>query len=489
MWMAGGLAALGDQVPPPLALPILKPAPNHSVEVVQTTEDLSQRMTRLKDLQFVAGHPPGVPVIHVDDSHPYQRVRGFGAAMTDTSAWLLHDELPADRRASAFRELFSSEGIHLNFLRIPIGASDFTKDGLPYSYDDRPRGQTDPGLIHFSIAHDLPYIIPSLRQVFAVNPHLQTLASPWSPPAWMKGNDSLDNRQNAGTLLSSAYGQWAHYFVRFLQDYARHGIRIDAITPQNEPTNPTRYPGLNLDSQTQAKLILDYLLPALERAKLHQTIYGSDLGWDSYSASYTGDVAERAGGSLAGMTRHCYAGAPGVMSSFHSVTPRLEEMIDECTTGLVPEQPAEMVISSMRNWATLVATWNLALDPQGGPVQPPNHGCAACTGLMTVDENAHSVRPNGSYYQFGQASAFVRPGARRIASEHFVSYQYDQRSRIWVSPGLDDIAYVNSDGSKVLLAYNSAAHAVRFAVEWHHRSFSYTLPAEGTVTFVWDRPS
>lgn len=485
LWLAGGLVALGD----PLSIPILKTSPDHSVEVVQTTPDLVQRMTHLKDMRFVASHPRGIPIIHVNDARRYQQVRGFGAAMTDSSAWLLYDELPPGSRNRTIRALFGPAGIHLNFLRIPMGASDYTRDARPYSYDDMPRGQSDPGLQHFSIAHDVPYIIPSLREVLSVNPHLQTLANLWSPPGWMKTNDSLDNRANSGILLNSAYGAWARYFVKFIHEYARHGIPIDAITPQNEPGNPTRYPGMNLDSATEAKLILGYLRPTLRDARLDPHLYEGDIGWDSPSIGLIEDVAGHARAVLQGAAEHCYAGAPDVMSSVHRAFPRLEQIVDECTTGLVPEPPSEMVISSMRHSATVVATWNLALDPEGGPVQPPNHGCPACTGLVTVDEHTHTVSPNPGFFEFGQASAFVQAGARRIDSEHFVSYHYDKQSRAWVSPGLDDIAYVNPDGSRVVLAYNSASTPIRFGVEWHHQTFTYSLPPQATVTFIWDRPS
>ncbi len=74
-----------------------------------------------------------------------------------------------------------------------MGASDFSAKGVPYTYDDVPAGHTDPTLANFSIAHDLAYIIPALRQARALNPHLRLLANPWSPPAWMKANGRLDN--------------------------------------------------------------------------------------------------------------------------------------------------------------------------------------------------------------------------------------------------------------------------------------------------------
>ena len=141
------------------------------------------------------------------------------------------------------------------------------------------------------------------------------------------------------------------------------------------------------------------------------------------------------------------------------------------------------MIASLRNWASSVALWNLALDPDGGPVQPPNSGCAGCTALVTVEDDGQ-VRLTQNYFQLGQASAFVGAGARRIDSTHFVRYRYRRAANI-VSPGLDDVAFLDPDGTRVLIAYANSSRPIRFAVSWRGRSFGYTLPGRATVTFSW----
>jgi glucosylceramidase len=474
------------------------------VEVVLTTADLSQRLARLPDVTFGDPPPPGAAVINIDDRVRYQRVTGFGGAMTDTSAWLLYDELSPATRAAVMNELFGAHGIHLNFLRLPIGASDFTKDGAPYSYDDMSPLASDPLLAHFSIDHDRAYIVPALRQVLALDPGVEILADPWTPPAWMKSNDSLDNQGNQGLLLNSAYGPWATYFVKFLQDYAQLGIRISAITPQNEPTNPTLYPGLDLDSSSEASFITRFLVPALRQAGLHPKIYGGDVGVDALAAPYASAIDGQsvelqsgrdyvntiangpAAGELSGIAWHCYYGDPEVMSTLHTTAPKLDQIVDECSPGITPFSISELVIFGLRNWASAVALWNLALDPRGGPVEPPNRGCPTCTGIVTVDQNSHTVRFNQAFFQLAQASAYVQPGAQRIRSDHFVAYGYSRRGEDVATPGLDDVALLNPDGSHVLIAYNNAARPVTFAVRWHSRSFTYTLAAGATATFLWD---
>jgi len=461
----------------------------YAAEVVQTSADLSQRLTRLPDLEFGSAHVGGLPMVNVDARVRYQSVGGFGAGMTDTSAWLIERETSPAARSQLMSELFGAGGIRLNFVRVPMGASDFTRNGVPYTYDDLPPGRSDPALAHFSIAHDQAYILPALRQARANDPDTEFLASPWTPPAWMKGNDSLGNAGDLGTLRASAYRPWAQYFVKFIQAYAGAGVPIGAITVQNEPGNPTLYPGLNFSAAAEATWIEQDLEPALAAAGLHPKLYGGDLGWGPASNAFMStSVFGRAGSALTGISWHCYFGAPGVMNEFRQADPRLDQIVDECSPGgTSPTPTSEIVIASLRDWASTVALWNLALDPTGGPVQVPNHGCPACVGLSTISEQSGDVSLTRSYYQLGQASSFVAPGAQRIASPHFVSYVYAHPGVNVVTPGLDDVAFRNPDGSIVLVAYDNAAVATRFAVVWRGRALPYDLPPGAMVTFVWNR--
>jgi len=488
----GALAALALLA---LAGPVdaaLAPTPTHdpySAKVVVTSADLRQRMTPQHDVEFGAARAKAEAVIDVDAGVRYQAVSGFGAAMTDTSAWLIERKTSPAARQALMAELFGSAGIHLNFVRVPMGASDFTHDGQPYTYDDMPAGQSDPALRHFSIAHDEAYILPALLQALAQNPRTSFLASPWSPPAWMKSNQALDNAGNHGMLLPRAYGAWGRYFAKFLTAYARAGIPVAAVTAQNEPGTPTLYPGLNLPAATEARWIEQDLEPALNAAGLHTRIYGGDLGWGPHSNGYMStDMSGAAGTALSGLSWHCYYGAPGVMSQFRQADPRLDEIVDECSPGLITPTPTpEIVIASLRDWASTVALWNLALDPDGGPVQPPNHGCPGCEGLAQINERTGSVSLTPAYYQLGQASAFVARGAQRIASNHFVAYVYPRPGVNVVTPGLDDVAFRNPDGSVVLVAYDNATSPVHFAVRWRGRALSYALAPGEMVTLMWNR--
>jgi glucosylceramidase len=458
------------------------------VEAVQTTADMTQRMTPLSDPRFTRAPPSAADVIAVDDSVRYQQVTGVGGAMTDSAAWLIYDELEPSARATLIDDLFGADGIHLNYTILPIGGSDFTASRVPYTYDDLPAGQTDPQLAHFSIAHDQSYIIPTLRRMLAVNPHVQVLAVPWTAPPWMKANDAFDATGGHATLLASDYGPWAQYFVRFLQAYAAAGVRISAIAPENEPNSGSPFPAMMFPSSAEGQWITEDLEPALAASKLTPRVYGGDIAWGStgYAPAL---LSTPAGGVLAGIAWHCYGGAPGVMTTLHEADPSLDQPVAECAPNLSRFPVPEIVIGAIRNWASAVTLWNLALDPSGGPVQPPNLGCPGCRGLVTINEATHSVTFTLPYYQLGQVGAFVEPHAWRVSSNSFVSYFDSSSTSYGATAGVDDVAFLNPDGSRILVAYNTSSVAIRFAVAWRGRAFAYSLAPGATVTFRWEAPS
>ncbi len=304
----------------------------------------------------------------------------------------------------------------------------------------------------------------------------------------MKANHSLGNAGNRGTLLRADYRAWAAYFVKMIRAYDRAGIPISAVTPQNEPGTATLYPGMNFPPSDEARFVYQDLKPALAEARLAPRIYGGDVGWGLSPTEAAASSHNQAKAALNGVAWHCYYGSPTIMGQLHQAHPGLEQIVDECSPGISPTPIPEIVISSLRNWASAVALWNLALNTSGGPAQAPDSGCMGCQGLATIDPRTGSVSLNQNYYDLGQASAFVQPGAQRISSGHFVSYRYPRPNVNVVSPGLDDVALRNPDGSIVLIAYDNSPKPTTFAVAWAGRTFSYTLPAGTTATFVWNRP-
>jgi glucosylceramidase len=184
------------------------------------------------------------------------------------------------------------------------------------------------------------------------------------------------------------------------------------------------------------------------------------------------------------MAFHCYGGQQG-MSAFHQQFTAMQELMTECSPGIIPYAPAEAAIDAVRNWSSSVDFWNVALNQNGGPVQAPNSGCRSCVGLVTVNKRTGAVSYNQSYYQLGQLSRFVQRGAVRIGTPRWV---HDYRDSRWyhVSAGLDNVAFLNPNGSRVLVAYNNSPAAISFGVGWNGKKFDYTLGARATVTFVWN---
>jgi O-glycosyl hydrolase len=482
--------------PPPPSPPAPSPSPQPNVEVVQTDPALSQSMAAQPGLTTSSTPPQGVAeTIGVNPQLRYQTFRGLGAAMTDSSAYVF-SAMPAADRAALIQNLFgepnpgsSAPAIHLNFLRVGIGATGAMTVGPAYSYDDNPPGGTDPSLDYFALnSEDTSRIIPTLQQVLQTNPDLEILANPWSPPAWMKSNDSLGNSNHGGGLLSQYYQSYADYFVKFIQQYTQAGIPIDAITPANEPTSDsggTAYPGLNFPESDEAQFIANNLEPALTQAGLHTKIYGNDLSWDRY-AGYASLLASdaNAGPDLAGIAWHCYFGSPTAMSQLNQTNPNLDQIVDECSPEIRAFGTPEFLISTLRNWASVVAAWSVALEPDGQPIQTPN-SCGGCRGLVSVDPSTGAVTYRTEYYQFGQVSGFVQPGARRVDSPNFVTYTTNGSNIETISSGLDDVAFLNPDGSKVLIAYNNSSAAIPFGVASDGSYFSYTIPAGAMTTFLW----
>ncbi|MFI2708119.1 discoidin domain-containing protein, partial [Nocardioides sp. CER28] len=449
-------------------------------------------------VRFRGGGSPRT-TITVEPRQTYQRMVGFGGALTDSSASVLSELTPA-ARDRAMRSMFSRDGgIGVSFLRQPIGSSDFTAASEHYTYDDVAPGGTDFGLRHFSIAHDEVQILPLLRQARRLNPTLEVVASPWSPPAWMKTGDSLVG----GRLIDDPriYDAYARYLARFVRDYTRAGVPIDYLTVQNEPQNrtPSGYPGTDLPVRQEAAVI-ERLGPLLQRVSPRTKILGYDHNW----TEHPNDVANTPPGEdpetdypyrllqtpaarwVAGTAYHCYSGDPSAQTALHDAFPRKDVFFTECSGSHgatdTPEQyfrstltwhARTITIGVTRNWARTISDWNLVLHHDGGPHLG---GCDTCTGLLDVHPDG-SVTENAEYYTIGHLSKFVDKGAVRIGSTSFGTTGWNGQ--------IMDVAFRNPDGTTVLVVHNENDDPRSFAVAVGDRSFDYTLPGGALATFTW----
>ena len=444
--------------------------------VVETTGDQSRLLATQADAPFGTGGTQSSPTINVNPSTQFQPIDGFGASLTDSSAWVIWNNLDASQQTALMQSLFSpTAGIGLSLLRQPMGASDFAVNGN-YSYDDMPAGQTDPQLTNFSIAHDGPYIIPLLQQALSINPAAKVVALPWSPPAWMK----TGNTMNGGNMNVAYSPALAQYFVLYLQAYQNAGVPIYAISVQNEPLNSTgNYPSEYLAASDESDFIANNLGPALTTAGLGNVkILGYEHNWDNtdYPESI---LASPAATYVAGSSFHCYNGDVTAQSTVEAAYPDKGIWFTECSgtvgsgfAGDLVWNSENLLIGATRNWARGVSLWNLALDQNSGP---QNGGCTNCRGVVTINTGTSpaTVTNNVEYYVLGHLSKFIVPGAHRIDSNTFGT------------GGLEDVAFQNPDGTVVLFVLNAASASQNFSVNWSDSYFNYTLPGQSVATFTW----
>ena len=450
-----------------------QPAPA-DVSVWITTAGHTRALAPSAPARF-AGRAAARPQIVVDDTQRFQEIVGFGASLTDSSAWLIQHTLDARQRDDLLEELFGREGngLGLSFSRLTIGASDFSRHH--YSLNDTPDGTPDPDLKHFSIDQNRGDVIPVARAMLAINPQLKIMASPWSAPGWMKDSNSLIQ----GRLLPQYYDAFSRYLLRYVDAYAAEGIPIFALTVQNEPDyEPKDYPGMRLNAPARARLIGDHLGPMIARRGSGPLIFDWDHNWDKPEEPMGVLSDPVAGNYVDAVAWHCYGGDVAAQSPVHDAFPDKDAYMTECSggdwepvrSGGLPLQMKNIIIRSMRHWARGALFWNLALDENNGPYAG---GCHTCRGVVTIDSRTGEITRTDEYYALAHASRFVRPGAHRIASSG-------------PTDDLDNVAFRNADdGSLVLLVSNSAIQPRRFSVAHGERRFAYTLPARSVATFVW----
>ncbi|MFF9688268.1 RICIN domain-containing protein [Streptomyces sp. NPDC014623] len=429
-----------------------------------TTPDGSRKLAAEGPIPFTATPQP--VDIRIDSSSKGQKFTGAGASVTGASAHLIRS-LPQDKRDELMRSLFStSDGIGLNYLRQPLGDSDFNATAGFHSYEDT-RGA-------FSVARDKSEIIPVLKQAAGINPAIRFMGSPWSPPAWMKTNNSLIG----GSLKTGSYQDYADYLVKAIRAYGQEGIGLTDLTVQNEPEFAAGYPSMTMTSGEQAAFfkVLDRTLTA---AGLPTNLLAYDHNWDH--PNYPVEVFDGTRGinRVIGAAFHCYGGTPSAQQQVVDAGERV--FFTECS-GTDSANPAttfadtlrwhaeNLVVQNMRHGGETVINWNLALDRNGGPHQG---GCGTrCNGVVDIANG--DVSRNAEYYVLGHVTKFIEAGADRIGSTS------------QGSGGVQNVAFQNPDGSRAAYVVNTAAGAQRFSLTDNGRSLVYTLPAGAVATFVWD---
>jgi glucosylceramidase len=414
--------------------------------------------------------------IVIDADTRYQSITGFGAALTDSSAWLLHNRMSDAQRTAILQELYGPPpNLNFNMMRLTIGSSDFSLN--VYTLDDISFGQTDPQLKHFNISANLQDVIPTMKEILAINPGMLTIASPWGAPAWMRTTENL----LGGELQEQFEETYANYLVKYLDAYRKQGIPIFALTLQNEPAYaPISYPGMTMGAETRARIVSKYLGPKLEGRKPRTGILEWDHNWTPVEEPLAVLADTKAARYIDGVAWHCYGGSQHEQGRVHRAHPDKDAYITECTGGDWPLNmngellwfSRNLLVTGIRQWARGVVYWNLALDENHGP-----HfgGCAACRGVITIDSQTGDVTRTDEYYALAHFSRFVLPGAVRLKSTDTDA-----------DKGIANVAFKNDDGSIVLVMVNINTEARRVSVAQGQMRFDYMMPAESVATLVWD---
>jgi len=409
-------------------------------------------------------------VITIDPKKTYQSMMGFGGAFTEAAAVTLNKMSP-ELQSEVIRKYYSQEeGIGYNIGRVHIHSCDFALGNYTY-VDDH-----DTSLKSFNIDHDHELILPLIKE--AIKEHgqpISILASPWSPPHWMKSNNEMNN---GGSLLPAYYGPWAAYYVAFIKAYEAAGVPIWGITVQNEPAAVQVWDSCIYSSQEERDFVKDYLGPTMHAAGLaEKKILICDHNRDI--------MVERAQTVLSDPEAAKYVWGTGfhwyVSEAFenvgqvHELFPDKHLLFTEgCQEGGVHlgdwstgERYGRNMIGDFNNWCEGYLDWNIVLDETGGP----NHVNNLCDAPIICDTLHNELHYNSSYYYIGHFSKYVKSEAKRIYSEC----------------GLTDmhtVAFINPDGTIIVIVMNEGEEARELSLQLDGGTINMGLEGHSISTWI-----
>ncbi len=413
----------------------------------------------------------GLPSVRVDAEHTFQTIEGFGGAFTESSAvnWLA---LSTPRREQLLEAYFHrNRGHGYSLCRVHMGSCDFALGN--YSHVETPG---DMALESFSIARDRRALLPFIKaaQRVAGQP-LKLLASPWSPPAWIKTTGRMNG---GGALRPECRRAWARCYVRFIEAYAAEDVPIWGISVQNEPMATQRWDSCLYSAEEERDFVRDFLGPELESAGLGAV---KILIWD-----HNRDLmVERANVVYADVAAARYVWGTGFhwygedhfdhVQAVHDAWPDKHLLFTEgCQEGgahagswELGERYARSMINDLNRWAVGWIDWNLLLDADGGP----NHVGNLCSAPILADVATDTLLQQSSYFYLGHFTRFVKPGARRVLSTPDTSR-------------LEAAAFVNPDNSVATVVMNRSDASQRFALHIAGQRVVTELPQHSIATYV-----
>ncbi|HTB26783.1 MAG TPA: glycoside hydrolase family 30 protein [Puia sp.] len=429
-----------------------------TVTVYTTAKNTSYRITKTDSgLQFSDfGQPLETQVcVFVDPSHSFQTILGIGGAITDASAETFA-KMPDNVQKQLLTAYYDkTNGIGYTLARTNIHSCDFSSASYTYVSDG------DKELKSFNIDHDRQFRIPLIKKAIAASGGKLTLfVSPWSPPAWMKDNNSM---VQGGKLLPQYRQSWANYFVKFINAYQKEGIPVWGLTLQNEPMAKQTWESCYFSAEDERDFIKTYLGPTLVKGGMADKKL---LAWDHnrdliYQTASTILNDKEAAKYIWGIGYHWYETWTGSAMMFDNVRRVAETFPDKklmftegCTDRFdaarinewtLGEVYGHSMVNDFNNGTVGWTDWNILVDEIGGP----NHVGNFCFAPVIGDTKKGELIFTSSFYYIGHFSKFIRPGARRIIS----SANRDM---------LETTAFKNADGQIAVVVMNRTDKTVPY---------------------------
>ena len=420
-------------------------------KVFMTARNTPYRLSQLADVSFEALNQPTERQIcvFVDPTKTFQTMVGIGGAITDASAEVFAG-LPETARKELLNAYFDKEqGIGYNFARTNLGSCDFSSESYGYVEDN------DSTLSSFSVAHDEKFKIPLIKKaIAAAGGKLPLFVSPWSPPAWMKDNNSL---LQGGKLLESCKPIWANHYVKFIRAYEAMGIPVWGLSVQNEPMAVQKWESCIYSAEDERDFVKKYLGPTLTKnqladKKLIVWDHNRDLIYQRASVVLGDPEAER---FIWGIGFHWYETWTKSGMQFDNLRLVKEAFphtnlifsegcvekfnLDSVGSWSLGERYAHSMVNDFNCGTVAWTDWNILLDEKGGP----NHVGNFCFAPVHADLSKGRLIFTNSYYYIGHFSKFISPGARRVAC----STNRDL---------LETTAFLNPDGKLIIIVLNKS---------------------------------
>ena len=432
----------------------------------------TQRHAQAEAPSWKASTASSGETIVIDPGVTKQEILGFGAAMTDSSCYVL-SQMKDDERQAVMHDLFAPGEMAFNVCRTCVGSSDYARTMYSFDESDTP----DPEMKKFSIDHDKAYILPMLREARKLNPDLFLFSSPWSPPGWMKPNKSM----LGGAMRKTSFPAYALYFQKFLEGYKTDGVLIDAVTVQNETDaeQEGNMPACLWAQEQEMEFAAKFLTPALRKAGLPTKIWVVDHNYSLAGRAIDELSDPDVYSAVDGIAWHGYVGEPSAMTRVHEAFPNKNAYWTEGGPDITqPDYQTDWTNWAgtfngiLNNWARSITAWNIALDEKG----KPNIGPFSCGGTVTIENGSHKVTRSGQYHAFAHYARHVKRGAKVLSTG-----APDKSDK---GKGLSQVAFRNPDGGYVLVVANPGSER-RVQVQAGGNSLEFKAPADSVHTLDW----